>query len=243
MPRGPRQIELNGVYHVISRGIDGRDIFRKEQDFSRFTIGLELYNSPEPANLWPLLARSSRVGTDPTIVAERLRALRSRQQKRRPLVELLSFALMPNHYHLLIKEIVRGGVSFFMKKMGGYSVYFNKQYERIGPLFQSRFKTVPIQSDEQLMTAFVYVHTNSIELKEPLWKEFKVKDRARALRFLEEYPWSSYHDYVGRPRFPFVTNRDFFLEFFGSAAGCQKAVEDWVSFKAENAQLDLSQWE
>lgn len=145
---------------------------------------------------------------------------------------------MPNHYHLIVREITKGGISLFMSKLGGYSTYFNKQYNRVGPLFQSRFKAVPIQTEIQLSNIFTYVHTNPVELYEPQWKDLKVKNKQNAINWLESYKWSSYQDYVGNSIFPTVTQRDFFLDLYGGAKECREAIEDWIEFKAENAQLD-----
>ena len=233
MPRQPRQFEINGIYHVIKRGVEKREIFLKPQDYHRFILGLEFCNTVEPTDLWSLI-----VGSDPTkqrILAERLEE--KRKIKKEPLVDLLAFVLMPNHFHTIIREVKEGGISLYMQKMGGYSTYFNKQYDRVGPLFQSRFKAVCVKDDVQLSTVFAYVHTNPIELWEPGWKENKVKDPERAIRKLNDYWASSYNDYIGKPKFPHVVNREFFLDFYGDEKRCVQAVEDWVRFKAGQTEL------
>ena len=232
MPRGLREFEVGGIYHIIQRGVEKRKIFLKDQDYSRFIFGLEFFNQVNPINLWDFLAK---VGTVPTLAIQVERA-----RKGSSLVELLAFALMPNHYLLLVREIQRGGISLFMRKMGGYSTYFNKQYERVGPLFQSRYKAVPIKTTEQLQTVFVYVHTNPVELRESEWKNLYVRDRENAIQWLRSYRWSSYHDYTGTENFPFATQRNFFLDFFAGAEGCREAVESWITFKSENTLLDVS---
>ena len=68
---------------------------------------------------------------------------------------------MPNHIHLLLKQIKNNGISEFIRKVEvGYAGYFNKKYGRKGHLFQGRFKAVRIEDNEQLKTVFVYIHTN-----------------------------------------------------------------------------------
>jgi putative transposase len=233
MPRKPRISEIGGIYHVLNRGVEKRKIFLKNQDYSRFIFGLEFFNNEATTNLWNLLSRGGTV--PPRILGKRIATERDRKQK--PLVELLAFTLMPNHYHLVLREIQEGGISLFMRKMGGYSTYFNKQYKRVGSLLQSRYTSVPIQNDVQLSNVFVYVHTNPVELIEPEWKEFKVKDPKNALAYLENYRWSSYHDYVGNPTFPLTTQRTFFLDFYGKEQNCRRAVKDWVEFKAQSTEL------
>lgn len=93
---------------------------------------------------------------------------------------------MPNHYHLILREIISGGISLFMQKIGGYTGYFNQQYNRNGTLFDSRYKYIEIKDDAQLFAAFNYVHTNPVELVEPMWKEQKVKDFDKAKSFLKK---------------------------------------------------------
>src|SRR3989338_3794202 len=235
MPRQPRQFEIDGIYHVIKRGVEQRDIFLKPQDYHRFILGLEFCNTHTATNLWPL------VGSDPTQLGGRL--AEERAKKRTPLVELLAFTLMPNHIHLILQETLQGGISKFMQKLGGYSTYFNKQYKRVGTLFQSHFKDVRIHDDIQLHNVFVYVHTNPVELWESGWKKFSVRNTDNAIQKLEQYWASSYSDYIGKENFPFVTTKDFFLKFFGDEQKCRQAVEDWIRLKGGQANFDAKMFE
>lgn len=237
MARKPREFHIGGVYHVIQRGVEKRKIFLKNQDYSRFILGLELFNFLGSTNLWSLIARA---GSDPArAMGTRLKELRGQRAKRSSrLVELMAFTLMPNHLHLLLREEKRGGVSAFMQKMGGYATYFNQQYDRSGSLFQSRYRLVPVETDTQLRAIFAYVHTNPVGLWESGWKDFLVRDSKAALRTLEEYRWSSYGDYIGKVTFPQATQREFFSNLFGGVRGCREAVEDWVKFKAQRTPLD-----
>ncbi len=235
MPRQPRNFSIGGYYHIFNRGVDRRKIFLTNQDRHRFVLALEFFNSDAPAKLWSLL--SSKAGSDPALLlGERLALERAKKSKNR-LVDLCAFALMPNHYHLILHEIKEGGISEFMKKLGGYSSYFNKQHDRSGSLVQARYKMVPLVSDSQLSIALSYVHTNPIELVEPLWKsEAKVTNLESALRQLNTYTFSSYHDYIGRPTFPHVTQREplaFLLREWGH--NVQQETEKWIRYKAQRA--------
>ncbi|MEX2144835.1 MAG: transposase [Candidatus Spechtbacterales bacterium] len=234
MPRKNRQFKVGGVYHIINRGVEKRNIFLKSQDYSRFILGLEFFNRRNTYNnLWELIAEA---GTVPASAGERLN--KEREKNTKPIIEILAFALMPNHYHLILREIQDGGTSLFMRKMGGYSTYFNKQNERVGPLFQGRYKAVTIENDNQLTTIFNYVHTNPIGLIESGWKDLKVKNKKKAIDYLYAYKWSSFHDYIGQPKYPHLLQKNFYLDIFGSEKECQQVVEDWINFKAENAKLD-----
>jgi len=235
MPRKPRQFEIGNVYHIINRGVDGRKIFLKDQDYSRFILSLEFFNTSDSADIWSLITRDGG-GFNPPPAEGRIRERLENQRKNmsESIVELLAFALMPNHYHLIIREIIDKGISLFMQKIGGYTNYFNKQYSRNGSLFESSYRYIKAENDTKLFVDFNYVHTNPVELIEPLWKDQQVKDFDKTKEFLENYQWSSYRDYIGLPTFPNVINKKFFLEFFNNEENCKKTVEDWIKFKADN---------
>ena len=120
-----------------------------------------------------------------------------------------------------------------MQKIGGYCVYFNKQYNRVGSLFQSRFKSIKITSDQQLQAIFNYVHTNPVELIEPEWKKFRVEDIKKAIDFLDNYKWSSYLDYIGKSTHPYVIKKEFFRDCIGNQKKCKDFVEAWVKSRAK----------
>ena len=64
------------------------------------------------------------------------------------LVQIFAFCLMPNHIHLLLREIKQGGISQFMKKFEtSQAIYFNKKYNRTGHPFQESFKAVHIKDN------------------------------------------------------------------------------------------------
>jgi len=120
-----------------------------------------------------------------------------------------------------------------MKKVSGYSNYFNKKYRRVGPLFQGRFKAVLIKTDEQLRNTFAYISTNPIGLIQKNWKENGIKDFEKALDFLQSYKWSSYPHYLGKENFSSLVESDFFIDLFGSLDNCKKEIESWLSYKVE----------
>lgn len=145
---------------------------------------------------------------------------------------------MPNHIHLLLKQLKDKGISKFIQKFGGYTRYFNRKYERTGHLFQGRFKEVHIANDDQLRTVFVYIHTNPVALIFPGWKEKGITSVNKAAKFIENYRWSSYADYLGKKNFPSVTSREFLQDIMGNPKECRDFVNDWLKFKQELVDLD-----
>ena len=139
---------------------------------------------------------------------------------------------MPNHIHLLVRQLKDEGITQFMRKFGtGYATYFNKKYSRMDHLFQGRFKAVHIKTNEQFKNVFVYIHTNGISLVEPKWKEKGIENPEKIVKFLENYKWSSYPDYIGKKNFPSVTKRDFLLKVMGGEKGCKEFIKSWIKYK------------
>ena len=103
-------------------------------------------------------------------------------------VELVAFALMPNHFHFIVKELEEGGTSSYLQRIEiAYTKYFNAKYRRSGYLFQGPFQSVHVSSNEQLLHLSAYIHKNPAELSR--WKHKE-----------DLYPWSSYQDFVGENR-------------------------------------------
>jgi len=204
------------IYHITVRGIDGRDIFINDEDRWRMIFSLYEFNTTKLVTI--RRQREKREKFKQTLrsglaTAKLEEAMQS--DKRNRLIDILAFVFMPNHIHLLLRQLKAGGISGFMQKLGsGYARYFNDKYQRKGHLFQSKFQESHISGDEYLKTAFVYVHTNPISIIEPGWKEKGVRDPQAAIKFLEEYRWSSYPDYLGKKNFPSITERDFGLKIF-----------------------------
>jgi len=141
---------------------------------------------------------------------------------------------MPNHLHLLLRQLKDNGITKFMAKLGtGYGGYFNRKHDRKGYVFQNRFIAVYIKNDKQLKDVFTYIHTNPISLIESKWKEKGIQNSEKVIRFLENYKWSSYQDYIGKKNFPSITEKDLILKMMGGEQGCKELVENWVKHKGE----------
>lgn len=226
---------VNGeFYHITQRGIDDRKIFLDESDYFRGIFSLYEFNNANPVVIRERRRERNRLKTyrgDPSVS---LVANEEAEAKRRDLlIEIHSFLLMPNHLHLLVKQVKDGGISFFMNKFGGYAYYFNQKYKRKGRLFQDNFWATHIEDDEQIKIAFVYVHTNAVSLVEPGWKEKGIQNLEKTKKFIEKYKWSSYADYIGGKNFPSLTNRDFLSEVMGGVEGCREFVNAWLEYKSK----------
>lgn len=238
MPIKRPELENDEIYHIIARGVDGRLIFNDKSDYYRAIHDLFEFNDIKPAPEHSGFKVKSAKDLPEQSAEDRPPQITSNKQPRELLVELLAFCLMPNHIHLLIRQLHDDGISKFMKKFGtGYAVYFNQKNERQGHLFQGRFRAVHIKTDAQLKAVFTYIHANPVVLVEPGWKDGSVKFPKKAIEFMENYKWSSYQDYLGKKNFPSLTQREFFNGIM-PVAEWREFVNDWVSQKKEVVGLD-----
>ena len=222
MPTKRPQLANGEIYHIVIRAIENLKLFRDQKDYFRMTHNLFEFNDEAP-----VVSTYRKNGTRSVLVPLR---------KRKILVDVLAFCLMPNHLHLLIRQFRDGGVSKLMRKIGaGYGLYYNQKYKRNGHLLQGRYKIVHIKNDNQLKVIFVYIHTNPVAILVPNWKEEGINSRElqKILNFLENYKWSSYQDYLGKKNFPSLTNREFLIKEMGGVKECQRFVNDWLQLKKE----------
>ena len=146
-----KQYVEEGYYHIYNRGVEKRKIFLDEQDYKVFLKYLKLYLDP-PGKL-PIRKVSIGNNTFQTVP----RPLKNYYDK----VKLLSYCLMPNHFHLLIKQTDKKSIELFMRSLATkYSVYFNKKYNRVGSLFQGPYKAVLASDDIYLLHLSRYIHLN-----------------------------------------------------------------------------------
>ena len=211
-------------YHIYNRGVDKRQVFMDDEDRYRFLHDLWEFNDENAAP--PFIRRTAKnpIKTtggetpDGTVGG-------STSNSKKPLVEICCFCLMPNHFHLLIKQLMDGGISMFMKKLGaGYTGYFNEKYERSGALFQGRFKTKHIDNDAYLTHLTKYIHLNPIDLCEPEWKNDGLQNPEMTKDFLNKYKWSSLKDYVGEKNYPSLINKELILGMLGGESEYKKFV-------------------
>jgi len=252
MPYRKEQFVNGEIYHIVVKGIDGNEIFKDIDDNYRGVFSIYEFNNAKQVSIKD--RRKARAAEKSRI--KEIKAINKEFQKilietsrgptsgkstsgklgdsRDKLVEVLAFCIMPNHLHLLVRQLKDKGISKFMAKLGtGYGGYFNRKYNHQGHVFLRQFTAVHIENEEQLKTVFVYIHTNPISLIEPKWKEKGIENSKKAIKFLEGYKWSSYLDYIGKKNFPSVTDREFILKIMGDKQGCKEFVEGWIKYKGE----------
>lgn len=209
-------------YHIYNRGIDKRVIFKSDSDYRRFMMLLYVANSEEPSKLDNLLH----------ILHKKYEEIFS-VKRGKPLVSIAAWCLMPNHFHILIRENVEGGTTKFMKKLGtAYSMYFNARYKRTGSLFGGLFKSKIIKDDRYLKHLFGYISLNPLDLEFPEWEGLIDKNESKAWRdFLNKYSYSSFFDYIGISRSENnILSREDFPKYFLTSKEFEDFVESYLSF-------------
>ncbi len=206
MPKRKESL-LNGqIYHIFNRGVEKRKVFLNNKDYNRFLEALSHYSSNE-------LKFSTKSKLSP----------KKLESKGIESVEVLGYCLMPNHFHFLLRQKVDDGISKFVRNLlNSYTKYFNIKNDRVGPLFQGRFKAVMIDNDEQLIHVSRYIHLNPLI--------------ANLVFDIESYQWSSYKTYLGLERSDFVKTATI-LELFRSKEDYKKFILDQVDYARVLDQL------
>jgi putative transposase len=163
----------DGFYHIYNRGVEKRIIFEDTQDYKVFLRYLKEYLSPPPD-----LRKFYKEFTLKGSTFKGVPRLPNNYQEK---IDLLAFCLMPNHFHLMVRQKDDQSIKDFMKSLlTRYSMYFNKRNNRVGPLFQSIYKAVLINNENYLLHLSRYIHLNPLEFTRDLISSF-----------------SSYQEYLG----------------------------------------------
>lgn len=163
-------------YHIFNRGVAKLPTFLSDHDYQQAMLGLNYYRFIKP----PIkLSRYKKLN-----LQGKAELLAKMSQDGDKLVDIISFVLMPNHFHFLLKQVADNGVARFLSLFtNSYTRYFNTRQNRPGPLFQGAFKAVRIESNAQLLHLSRYIHLN------PYVSRIVKKSE------LLTYPWSSLPSY------------------------------------------------
>jgi len=201
------------IYHLYNRGVAKQPIFEDERDYQRLLTTFSFYLERQPPS--------------------KLSMMNSQELKKvlgnaasHPIIEVLGYCLMPNHFHLIARQIENAGISFFMRRsLDSYTRYYNARHNRVGPIFQGKFKAVLIENDEQLIHLSRYVHLNPF-----------VED---LIDTPNSYRWSSYKCYLSGQSSR-ICSPDFVVKLVGSAAEYRKFVTDYASYAQSIATIKHS---
>ena len=153
-------------YHIFNRGVAKMQIFNNFRDFNRFIKTMIYYSIEGPKPKFSMFMPTT-----------------TKLNASNKIVDIVCYCLMPNHFHFLLRQRRKNGISEFVSKLSNsYTKYFNIKNRRVGPLLQGDFKAVHIESNGQLIHLSRYIHLNPLV-------GYVTKD-------LDIYRWSSYHEYL-----------------------------------------------
>src|SRR3989344_1469204 len=157
-------------YHLYNRGNSKQKIFIDQEDYNHFVKLLYLCNSTRSITYRDISKNVYDFEREETLVF------------------IGAYCLMPNHFHILVKEKSEKGISKFMQKIStAYSMYFNQKYKRTGGLFEGKFKSQHLNIDRYLKYIFSYIHLNPTKLIEAKWKEIGIENIKGAVAYLKNY--------------------------------------------------------
>lgn len=202
MPRRIIPFATGYYYHIYNRGVEKRSIFENSRDYGRFIKTIKYYQVEGPK---PKLSKFLNSST-------------FKLELNKKIVEIICYCLMPNHFHLLIKQLQDGGITEFISKLSNsYTKYYNTKHTRVGPLLQGEFKAVLVEKDEQFTHLSRYIHLNPIA-------SLLVKD-------LKDYRWSSYDEYINNSSG--ICSKEEVLNFFKNPKDYQQFILDQLSYAQE----------
>ena len=203
------------IYHIFTRSIAEYRVFNNDDEFLRMKATIRYYQIEKPPEKFSRFIQStSDQGNDfdSTINFDKEK-----------LVQIIAYCLMPTHVHLVLKQLKENGISIFISNvLNSYTRYFNIKHKRKGPLWESRFKSVWVESDEQLLHLTRYVHLNPVT--------------AYLANKPEEWLVSSYPEYIS-----VVNEKDRVCKYNGildiQPNSYREFVRDGVSYQRELAKI------
>jgi len=179
----------NGIYHIYNRGVEKRNIFLNAQDYHVFLQYLkEALSNPKSIPINKTIF---------TLKGGTFKGIRKLPKNFYSNITLLAYCLMPNHFHLLIQQTNERDIKLFMQSIiTRYSMYFNKNHNRVGGLFQNHYKASLVMEEPYLLHLSRYIHLNPTTY---------TKDIIGA--------YSSYADYLGNRHTQWI-HAEFILSYF-----------------------------
>lgn len=205
------------IYHIFTRSIADYRIYNNNDEFGRMRQLVKYYQFENDLRFsyFIKLKLVEREGLN--------NAIRIVSKGKDDTIQIIAYCLMPTHIHLIIKQLTKNGISEFMANiLNSYTRYFNTIHKRKGPLWESRFKSVLVKTDDQLLHLTRYIHLNPVT--------------AKLINKPQDWPYSSYGEYIDKvDDNTSVCRFDDILEIKPSLY--RKFVNDQISYQRELAKI------
>jgi putative transposase len=205
----------NEYYHVLNRSIAKEEILSGKREVSRFLALIDYYRYLQKLSFskYKKLPRELR------------NLYYNNYKDEKPLVELYAFSLMPDHFHILIKQLKDNGLQTYMANIqNAFAKYFNTKEKRDGGLFKRPFRVRRIENDEDFLHLSRYIHLNHVT-------SFLVN-----VESLEKLVNTSYYLYFNSIDNDII-NTEFLLKLAGTKENYKKFVEDRADFQRKLARI------
>lgn len=210
MPRRLHILATNEIYHIFNRSVGKESIFSNQRNLQHSLELIDYYRFPQAVRFsqYQILTKDFK------------KAYENNFRKQQHLVEIYSYAIMPNHYHFLLKQLQEDGIKTFIRILqNSFAKYFNIKNDRHGAVFQSTFKAKRVETDEEFVHVSRYIHLNPVT-------SFLIDFKNLSL-----YPWTSFPLYVKGLSNTFVNinqitnmfkNREKYIQFVADQANYQR---------------------
>lgn len=213
MPGRVDVFENTCIYHVFNRTIDKKRIFLSSSFIQYFLESIYFYRST--------FYNRSFSNFRYTSFSKREELVKMLDDKNYFQIDILSYCIMPTHYHLLLSQCKEKGIQHFMMTLiNSFTRYYNLKQNRIGPIFLPRFQSRRIITEEQLIHVSRYQHLNPYS-----------SGLISSLQQLEHYPWSSYQNYISQKESKIVNTQQILDYFQNDKKKYQKFVEDQADYQ------------
>ena len=217
MPRRIKPFITGMIYHIFNRGLDRRLTFTNKREYQRALAALSFYSYTSSS-----FRLSWFIKLSPKKQKEKYDLLKSQK----PRVTIMSYCLMPNHFHILVKQEKDHGISKFLGDFqNSYTKFFNKLHERSGALFSNQFKGVLVENENQFTHLSRYIHLNPY-----------TSSIANSITELEKYPWSSLKGYLGS--IDEIIDSKPILGLFGNSENYRKFIVDHAGYQKQLKKIE-----
>lgn len=211
MPQRKTPLITDEIYHVFNRGIDKIPTYRDKREYQRFVTTITFYRYQNPP------VKLSRFLALPWLDQQNILTKLEANNKS---VNVLCYCLMPNHFHLLLKQNINHGISNFLGYIqNSYTKYFNTKHDRIGGLFLDQFKAVRVEKDEQLLHVSRYIHLNP-------HTGYVINN----IDNLPTYQWSSLKEYINSTSNQ-ICNTEIILAIFRNREAYRNFIYDQADYQ------------
>jgi putative transposase len=227
---------IGSIMHVIKRGTRGLKIVKDTEDYNNFVRSLFYLNDTYSNENWKRDIAGLGLFERPAHWPER-----------EPLVNILAWTLLPNHFHLLLRENVEGGIAKFMQRLcGSMTKNFNDKYDERGSLFQGGYKAKIVGKGVYLQQLIWYVLVKNVLELYPGGIAAVIKNFDKAWKWGLEYKYSSFRDSMHKKQSSLIVDKEGLVQIECLRPSFKKEAKELLAlrhFRSEEMRaLALEDW-